>query len=118
MSLWIAECCCSGRANNTGGFRVNFDFNSSAPYILKALAAGEAVEELTVKITTVFDATADMTIGFPSNPSAIVSSGEVDMETVGEYKFFPYRVQTAPETLTMYLSGTSPIGVGIIFVEQ
>lgn len=111
----------AGNQNNGGtGTGIEIDFtNANIPiFSLFSLENGDNLLEIVVKVTEVFDAGVNMSLGFPANNSEIAPQNKINLQKLGTYKFYPYRETVVAETLTAYFSGASSSGKGKIFITQ
>lgn len=95
---------------------INFDSTSTFPLILKALTPGDIIELLGIRIIDAFSYT-NFSIGFPADQEEIAAIGEIPPGTKGIYEFLEYRESTIAETLTLYKTGVSAIGSGLILIQ-
>ncbi len=100
------------------GYLVNFDFNSSSPLTLKSMVIGDFIKSVLIHVTSVFDVGLSLSVGFPADPSELVSQSDVKLRKLGMYEFSVYRFSTIAETFNMYFYGSSTQGSGIIYVSE
>jgi len=94
-----------------------FTFATSTPFFLFSLELNDKLMRITVIITTPFDGTKAMSIGFPANNSEIAPANKINLKKLGSKTFYPFRLSAINETLTAYFPGTSNVGAGFICIE-
>lgn len=99
-------------------YHVNFNKDSPSPMKIEDLLAGELLKEVCIKVTTAFDPGFTVSLGFPADHNEIIPVGDANLEKLGEYKFYPYRISAIAETLNLYFIGVSAQGAGVLFVEK
>lgn len=107
-----------GVEDSKDGFFVRFDKDSPNPLILKQLQSGQLIKIVCISIIEAYESGFDLMLGFPADTDEIVTLNQVKCSKIANYEFYPYRISEGTETLTLYFSGTSLSGKGIVFVEE
>lgn len=97
-------------------FEADFTKANTPAMTLKKLYPEDVVREIVVEITEVFDPGITVSVGVPANHDAVFAAADIDAQTVGLYKAFPYRESAATETLALYISAASATGAGKVYI--
>lgn len=99
-------------------FTVEFTPANAPSMMLKQVQPGGNIRNVIIKVVDAFESSMDLSLGFPLDPEELVAHGQVALSRPGEYAFSPYRINSAVESLTLYLTGASANGKGVLFVEE
>lgn len=92
---------------------VEFAFDSTYPLLIKALEAGETVDELLITVDTPFDA-GNLTVGDGVNPSRLITAAYNDLLEAGQYQVSPQYQYGSATNVYAYLTGSPTVGAGRI----
>lgn len=107
---------CNSTVISTGlvSYFVEFVFSDASPMVLATLEAGDVVLETELAIETVFDdPVAELSIGFPGDPDALLAAADVDTSKSLSAGSDRNLKLAGTETLSLFLSpGASTQGSG------
>ena len=120
---WMGKICCGSNANvqpetNLIG-KVPFSYNSPSPVVLVALLAGDCVDEVDVKVETIFDdPLATVSVGTFADVNKYLSSSDVNLQVLCQYNNESNDDLTVADTLILTINpGTSTQGDGYVMYK-
>jgi hypothetical protein len=96
----------------------NSNFVGDGDDLVGTVGNGTRVVEVSIEVTTVFDGSADITIGDAANNSRLLDNSEVDLQTLGVYVVYPvYQFDSAEDTdVLVYYTGSPTQGAAKITI--